>query len=232
MPIQVQDERGIALLLTLMATLLLSALAGPLVMLTTSETAIASNYRNALEMFYAADAGVEYVLQELESMPQWNDILAGTVRSSFADAARRPTLLDGSLLDLNQETSSLQSGTDAVDWGGSNSLMWRLYVYGPMTEFLPTMEPIWGSMFIAVWVADDLSETDRNPLIDSNETLTLHARAYGPSNSRKIVEVVGARHTGTADADLEEPEAGEARRGRQAPPKWNRLRILSWREIR
>ena len=228
----IQDDRGVALLLALMATLLLSALAGPLVVLTTSETAIASNYRSALETFYAADAGLEYVMQELESMPQWNDILAGTVRSSLADAARRPRLLDGSLLDLHQETTHLQSVTDAVDWGGSNSLMWRLYAYGPVTGFLPTTEPVWRSMFVAVWVADDLSETDRNPLVDSNETLTLHARAYGPSNSRKIVEVVVTRPTGAADADLEKPEAGEATPGPQVPPKRGRLRILSWREIR
>ncbi|MEE9532967.1 MAG: hypothetical protein V3W06_00995 [Acidimicrobiia bacterium] len=48
MPIHVvQDERGIALLLTLMATVLLTALGGALITLTTAETAIASNYRNA-----------------------------------------------------------------------------------------------------------------------------------------------------------------------------------------
>ena len=65
MPIYVQDERGIALLLTLMATVLLTALGGALITLTTAETAIASNYRNAVEAFYAAEAGVEYVVQEL-----------------------------------------------------------------------------------------------------------------------------------------------------------------------
>ena len=53
MPIHVQDERGIALLLTLMATVLLTALGGALITLTTAETAIASNYRNAVEAFYA-----------------------------------------------------------------------------------------------------------------------------------------------------------------------------------
>ena len=227
MPIHVQDERSIALLFTLMATLLLSAVGWALVMLTTSETAIASNYRNALEALYAADVGVEYVVQELGSIPQWSDILTGTARSSFADAAQRPTLLDGSLLDLTQETASLQSRTDAVDWGGSNGLIWRLYAYGPMSEFLSTLEPIWDPMFIAVWVADDLSETDGNPLIDSNETLTLHARAYGPSNNRKIVEVIVARHSGTDDADAEEPEAHEDVRGRPTLPERGGLRMLS-----
>jgi hypothetical protein len=52
-------------------------------------------------------------------------------------------------------------------------------------------------MYIAVWVADDPAETDGNPLADGNGTLTLHAEAYGPNGSRKVVEVTVARTSST-----------------------------------
>ncbi len=231
MPIYVQDERGIALLLTLMATVLLTALGGALITLTTAETAIASNYRNAVEAFYAAEAGVEYVVQELGTMPSWSPILTGAVRSSFAGGSQRPTRLDGSPLDLGEETASLQSESDAVARGGPNRRIWRLYAYGPITALLP-MGAIGTPTFVAVWVADDLSETDGDALIDGNETLTLHARAYGPSNSRKIVEATVARNSLPGEARAEDLPSRETRSGGRASVGHPGLRVLSWREIR
>ena len=48
-------EEGIALIIALMAVLLLSALGFALVMTTSTETMIATNYRNGNEGLYAAD---------------------------------------------------------------------------------------------------------------------------------------------------------------------------------
>jgi hypothetical protein len=52
-------------------------------------------------------------------------------------------------------------------------------------------------MYVAVWVADDPAEDDGNPATDGNGTLTLHAEAYGPSGTRKVIEVTVARTSGT-----------------------------------
>ncbi len=86
--------------------------------------------------------------------------------------------------------------------------------------------------FVAVWVADDLSETDGDALIDGNETLTLHARAYGPSNSRKIVEATVARNSLPGEARAEDLPSPETRSGARASVGHLGLRVLSWREIR
>jgi Tfp pilus assembly protein PilX len=82
-----RDERGTALIVTLMATMLLTALSMAVIMVTNTETAITANYRNASEALYAADAGVERVVQDLLLLPDWNRIFSSNARSSFVDAS-------------------------------------------------------------------------------------------------------------------------------------------------
>ncbi len=52
-----------------------------LVMTTMTETTITTNYRDSGEALYAADAGVERVMQDLLTIPDWNRILTGSVQS-------------------------------------------------------------------------------------------------------------------------------------------------------
>ena len=56
-------------------------------MTTMTETMITANYRDGGEAMYAADAGVERVMQDLLTVSDWNRILQGTVQSSFIDGA-------------------------------------------------------------------------------------------------------------------------------------------------
>ena len=194
--VRMRHEGGVALLIALMATLLLTSLGTALVMLTMTETAITANYRNAQEALYSADAGVERVVQDLLTVPQWNDVLAGMVQSSFVDITLDPTKPDGSPLDLVAATTNLQSDTDTLNFWGPNNPVWRLYAYGPLTNLLPT-GTVTGRTYVAVWVADDPSEVDDDPQRDGNGVLTLHAEAYGPMNAWKVVEVTMARTSST-----------------------------------
>lgn len=191
-----RDEGGTALVIALMATLLLTALGTALILLTNTETAISANYRDAQEALYAADAGIERVVQDLLLVPRWNDVLAGSLQSGFIDTTLTPTLADGSTVDLNAETANLQADTDSADLWGSNDPVWRLYAWGPIRDLLST-GTINSPMYVAVWVGDDPSETDGNPSNDGNGVLTLHAIAFGPGNTRKVVEVTVARTSGT-----------------------------------
>src|SRR6187549_1592268 len=86
-----ESERGSALIIALMATMLLTALGLTLVLMSNTETQISANYRNSQEALYAADAAVERVVQDLLMTPRWNDVLAGTVQSSFIDGAMTST---------------------------------------------------------------------------------------------------------------------------------------------
>jgi hypothetical protein len=206
----VRDERGVALIIALLATMLLTALGIALIMVTNTETRITANFRNSQEALYAADAGTERVVQDLLLVPRWNDILTGTMTSSFHDSTMTPTLPGGgTVINLATATAQLQSQTDTANLWGANNPRWRLYAWGPVTSLLPS-STIDSWMYIAVWVADDPSESDSDPLTDTNGVLTLHSEAYGPGGAHKIVEVTVAR---TSTTEIERGQV--AQRGQE-----------------
>ena len=197
------NEEGTALVIALMSMMLLTALGATVVMVSRTETAIANNYRNSQEALYAADAAVERVVQDLLMVPRWNDILSGGVTSSFSDGAPANIVLPGGgRINLVNATAGLQASTDTADMWGPNNPQWRLFAWGPISRLLDTL-PIDSSMYVAVWVADDPADgpsagaADGNPLLDANGTLTIRAEAFGPSGTRKVIEVTVARTSGT-----------------------------------
>src|SRR5688572_22944355 len=113
----IRNERGISLIVALMSMMLLTALGLGLVMTTMSETMIAGNYRDSAEALYAADAGVERVMQDLLTVADWNRILSGNLQSSFTDGGP-PTgsraLPDGSTIDLGVATNMLNCGKSST----------------------------------------------------------------------------------------------------------------------
>ena len=193
----VHDEQGVALIIALMASMLLTALGIALIMVTNTETQITANFRNGQEALYAADAGVERVVQDLLMVPRWNDILTGTLTSGFVDDTVTPTLPGGgSQIDLTTATSQLQAETNTANLWGANNPVWRLYAWGPVTGLLPG-DSIDSWMYMAVWIGDDPSEIDGDPNADTNGVLTLRSEAFGPGGTHKVVEVTVARTSGT-----------------------------------
>jgi hypothetical protein len=221
--VRVSNEDGIALIVALMAMMLMMALGIALVLTTTTETQISANYREGTEALYAADAAVERVMDDILTVPDWNDILTGTARSAFIDGAPTGTrhLPDGTTIDLDKATNMLDCGkvstcgdadynvsTDERPWGMNNP-HWKLYAYGPITAMLPT-DTINSRDYVIVWVADDPSETDNNPLKDGDTgqncggdptctanpgkgVMAMHAEAYGPFGAKRVIEVTMAR---------------------------------------
>lgn len=200
---RLSNERGSALVIALMSVMLLTALGAAVVMVSNTETMISGNYRNSQEALYAADAGVERVVQDLLMVPRWNDILDGTVQSAFVDGAidaRKTLPWGGGEMTLccaaNTATGQLQAATDALNQWGLNNPQWRLFAYAPLDTMLPG-QVIDSPMYVAIWIADDPAEIDGNPLADTNGVLTLRAEALGPSGTRKALEVTVARTSST-----------------------------------
>ena len=77
-----------ALVVTMMALLALLALTGALVPLASTETSVAANHRRAMQAFYAAEAVLEWVVQELRGVQDWHGLSAGIVRSRIGGAMR------------------------------------------------------------------------------------------------------------------------------------------------
>ena len=207
------DEQGIALIIALLCMLLLAALGMALTMTTVTERRIASNYRDGVETVYAADAGVERVIQDLLTVPDWNRILDGTTSSSFVDGAPGlRTLPDGSQLNLVQATNMVRCGkttcsdadidtaTDERPWAKNNP-RWQLYAYGTVQDLIPT-DTINSTVYVIVWIGDDPSENDNKPLVDGDESaganpgkgvVSMLAYAYGPTGVRRVIETTLAR---------------------------------------
>jgi hypothetical protein len=182
---RLRDEQGIALIISLMVTMLMMALGVALVTTTMTEGKISANYRDGTEALYAADAGVERVLQDILTVADWNAMLDPAnklAKSAFIDGDEEwRELPDGTRLNLRQATNVLNCGSvdncDAAKMNemneerpwGQNNPRWKLYAHGPMVEMLPTVE-INSPFYVVVWVADDASESDNNPWKDGDPT--------------------------------------------------------------
>jgi hypothetical protein len=218
------SDRGVALVLVLLVMMTMSALAMSLGVLVSTESRVTANYRDGLEVFYGAEAALERVLPGLAAEPDPNQVLNGLTLSSFNDGPpglRR--LPDGTFMDLHALTSMLNCGrpvcTD-VDldearedrpWGRNNP-RWQLYGYGRSPGIAAGSGE--ARVYAVVWVADDPSETDMDPLTDGGGEenpgrgrLVITAHGYGPSSTRRVVEAT----------------VGRDERG---------FEVLSWREVR
>jgi hypothetical protein len=213
------------LVAALMVMLLMSALGAALILLTSSETMIAANFRNSLAALYAAEAAADQALAEVAAVGDWDQLLNGSVRSTFVDGSPSGTrLVNGTPVDLSQlvalaschkTTTCSGAEMDAITaerpWG-TNNPRWQLYAYGSIKNAMAGAD---SPYYMVVLVGDDPSETDNNPLDDGGGrdnpgagVLLLRAQAFGPRNAHKTIEFAIARTGG------------------------GRLRLLSWRELR
>jgi hypothetical protein len=215
----IRSQRGSALLIAMLSTLLLSALGMALVMTTTTETMITSNYRDAQETMYAADAGIERALEDLLRSSDFGTVLAGTSKSGFTKAvATKETLPDGTPVNLTALTTNLQADSDAF-YGATNANrpVWRVYANAPLSTLLAS-GTVTARDYVVVWVSDDPAETDGKPATDVNGILILHAEAFGEGGSRKAVEATIAA---TFATDLEDGYLGQRGMGEASPGRRN-----------
>jgi hypothetical protein len=243
------DERGMALLIALMAILLVMALGTALILSASVESTITRNFRNSSGAFYAADAGLERAVGDLRAIADWNAALSGLASSAFADGtpAGTRTLPDGRLIDLAEvvnmancrqarscSSAAMDAATADRPWG-SNNPRWQPFAWGPLSG-LPAADDVEPPFYVVVMVGDDPSENDGNPLVDGaapcapgetgacnpgTDRLAVRAEAFGPFGAHAILELTIARRG-----------AGER------PPDYDDssdpagVRILSWRELR
>lgn len=222
----VQDERGIAMIVALLSMTLMLALGTALMLSTTTESKIVTNYRNNSESLYAADAGIERALDDLLTVPDWNNLLNGSTKSALVDGvpSGARTLADASTFNLDevlnmancQKTSAcnaadLQAVTLERPWGLNNPT-WQLFAYGKLNDVLP-QGGINSPYYVVVMIGDDPSENDNDPLHDGvsqanpgSGVLAMRAEAFGPRGSHKVVELTIAR---TNTTELERGYTGQ-----------------------
>jgi hypothetical protein len=75
----------VAFVIVMMTITLLTALVASLALATVTETAIALNYREAVETLYVAEAAVEFALQEMTRVEDWSDLIGGPGQAAVVD---------------------------------------------------------------------------------------------------------------------------------------------------
>jgi hypothetical protein len=243
------SERGMALIVALMAMLFMTALGTTLILTTSVESKITRNFANGAAALYAADAMLERTVAELSSIHDWDGVLSGAIQSAFADGSRggRRVLADGQPIDLgeivnlaNCRKTAACSDADMVNsnadrpWG-SNNPRWQLFAWGALDDMMPN-GTISSPFYVTVLIADDGSENDGDPLRDGRVAceqgqvmecnpgtgvIALRAEAFGPFGTHKILELAVARTDLTGRE--EDYNVGSRPVG---------IRILSWREVR
>jgi Tfp pilus assembly protein PilX len=178
----IRRENGIALIIAMMAMLLMTALGVALILTTSSETMISSNFRNGQEALYAADAAIERAMDDILTVPDWNKLLDGSTQSAFVDGAPtgNRTLQDNSTLDLGTalnvancqratttpcSIAEMNTNTAERPWGPNNP-RWQLYAYGNLQDMMPGSNTINSPYYVIVMVGDDPSDNDNDPLHD------------------------------------------------------------------
>jgi len=205
------SEDGVALLVTLFAMLVMSAIGSALILSTISETLIAGNARGAHDAFHAANAALERAMADLAETGDWNQVLNGAVPSTLVDGmpTGTRTLGNGTVVDLEQQVNLANCGkaagcsdtdmdvTTATRPWGANNPRWKAYAYAPLARVLPGA----GFGFYAlVLVGDDPAETDGNPMADAlsagspgHGVVVIRGLAFGPRGARCTVQLTVAR---------------------------------------
>ena len=179
------SERGVALVIALLAMMLMTALGMALMLTSQTETMIGSNFRDSVEASYVADAGVERVMQDVLSIPDWNTILSSpdgirsSVTSGFIDGASLSStpLPDGRTINLISATNMINcnkittcsdadmNANDGERQWGTNNPRYRLFAWGPVNDLNPTAT-LNSPFYLVVWIADDAAEADGDPSVD------------------------------------------------------------------
>jgi hypothetical protein len=197
------SERGIALVLVMMTTTLFVVLVGSLALAVLTETAVAANHRDAAHALYAAEAAVEFVLQEIALAEDWTDVLAAPGQSSFVDGEPAGVRQAGAAkIDLLEATVDVSAA--ATPPAGTVALPPVIYAFGRFSDLVPGGPP--GSdTYVAVWLAD------RSPAPKDEDAppakMSVVGEAFAGRGIRRAVEALVER----ADTSA--------------------VRVLAWREL-
>jgi len=231
----ISSSRGVALILTLLAISLFSALGLGLSMTSSVERLTVTNHDETIAMLNAVDAALEVAARDLAPIADWNRVLDGSTRSMLVDGPPSGVrmLAPSRTIDLTRLTNELtcdratactdaqvRASTAERPWGANNP-HWRLFVHAWLAEPAsprPRRQP-----YVIVWIGDDAAEADDDPVRDGGGAaaegrylVRAHVEVFAASGARRAAEAELARLC-RVDVDVETCTPG--------------IRVKSWRVV-
>ena len=184
-------ERGVALVIALFAITVMSALGAALVLLTSTESIIAGNFRHSRQAFYAAEGIAELAVAELRHLASWTPVVEGSERSQFVDGPPDGprALPTGSPVNLTEVFNLANCGLPTPCGGVPR---WQLFAYGAVRDLLPAAA-IDSPFYVAALVG--ATPTDNGAVV-----VTVRGEAFGPRRAHSAVDVTVSR---TASGDTQ-----------------------------
>lgn len=186
-------DDGLALVLVLTITSVLAAAGLAVLLMVDADVVAAGRHRDAARVLHAAEAALDTAVDELGQISDWGPVLSGAVRSRVQGTLRLPAV-DTGVIDAGRETWDVQRAAFGGGWG-VDTPQWRLFAHGDASGDVPLGAP---DIYLLVWVADDVGESDGSAARDTNDVIVVRARAVGVRRAVCDVQAVIARtpHTG------------------------------------
>jgi hypothetical protein len=178
------QERGAALVLTLVVVALVAGLGGALLLVVSTETAVQTHHQQTLAARQAAESGLACALADLRRAADWSAVLSGA--ATPGGACLEP-IAHGLDLDVPALTAALQAATDAR-YGGADAPRWTPWIAGLAPAGAAAAPAV-----VIVWIADDVDDGDGEAEADANGVVWVHAEARGSAGARAAVEAVVRR---------------------------------------
>jgi hypothetical protein len=162
----------------------LMALGAALVLMTSTETIVAGNFRTGRQAFYAAEAALELAIADLRASANWIGIVEGSELSRFVDGAPsgpRALPLDAPV-DLTAVLNQANCNSPAPC---AAAPVWQLFAYGPLRDLLTG--GTFDSPFYIVALVSGSETATGEPLI------TVRAEAFGPKGAHQALQVTVVR---------------------------------------
>jgi len=200
-------ERGIALIVALLAIALFSAMGLGLALSSSTARLADHNHEEAVTLLNAAESALELACRDMAAIADWDSILSGALRSPVVDGPPTGirTLPSGGSIDLTRLTNQLTCGLDTActegqraantsdrPWGADNP-RWQLFLHAPLAAVASPRHRL--APYAVVWVGDDGRETDADPTVDGGApggegryVLRARAETFGPNGARRAIE--------------------------------------------
>ncbi len=186
-----RGETGSALLATMAAGALVSALAGALVAVVMIEEAVEANHRRGVQALYAADGLLASVVAELFRASDWSSLPEGPGGFGLPAGLAAATLPDGSVVDAEAETRALGPTRDRPGNPG-----WRLVARGWLGDLAGAPDRV-PRLYLLAWLRRGPADPDADPPGSAPGRLVVRAAAFGPFRVERAVEATLVRDLDT-----------------------------------